>query len=247
MLGSSASVSNPNTVLNTAVAEVLKQFADELESAENFETALHALIKRVITNHKRIVFNGNGYDDAWIEEAERRGLLNLKTTPDAMPYYVKAKNIRLFTEPKAFTEKEIFSRHEIYLRSYCNLISIEAKTMLDMALKDILPAVSKYSGVLCDTLLAKKSVCKKLNNAYEKDMIKKIADLSAKAYESAQALEYAVNEAERISDPYTRSVYYKDFVLSAMQRLRKAANGLEGVVSAEFWPFPTYGDLLFEI
>lgn len=247
MLGSSASVSNPNTVLNTAVAEILRQFADELETASNFETALHDLIKRVITQHKRIIFNGNGYDDAWLAEAEKRGLLNLKTTPDAMPYLVKNKNIQLFTTHRVYTEKEMFSRYEIYLESYCNLITIEARTMLDMALKDILPAVSKYSGTLCDTLLAKKAVCKKLDCGYEKDMLQKIADLSAKAYASAQALEKALNEATKIADPDVRAVYYKDHVLQEMQALRLAANGLENVVSAEYWPFPTYGELLFEV
>ena len=247
MLGSSASVSNPNTVLNTAVAEILRQFADELETASNFETALHDLIKRVITQHKRIIFNGNGYDDAWLAEAEKRGLLNLKTTPDAMPYLVKNKNIQLFTTHRVYTEKEMFSRYEIYLESYCNLITIEARTMLDMALKDILPAVSKYSGTLCDTLLAKKAVCKKLDCGYEKDMLQKIADLSAKAYASAQALEKALNEATKIADPDVRAVYYKDHVLQEMQVLRLAANGLENVVSAEYWPFPTYGELLFEV
>ncbi len=247
MLGSSASVSNPNTVLNTAVAEILRQFADELETASNFETALHDLIKRVITQHKRIIFNGNGYDDAWLAEAEKRGLLNLKTTPDAMPYLVKNKNIQLFTTHRVYTEKEMFSRYEIYLESYCNLITIEARTMLDMALKDILPAVSKYSGTLCDTLLAKKAVCKKLDCGYEKDMLQKIADLSAKAYASAQALEKTLNEATKITDPDVRAVYYKDHVLQEMQALRLAANGLENVVSAEYWPFPTYGELLFEV
>lgn len=247
MLGSSASVSSPNTVLNTAVADVLQQFADELEGVKDFEWALHELIKRVITKHKRIIFNGNGYDDKWIAEAEARGLLNLKTTPDAMPYFIKEKNIRLFTAHKVYTEKEMLSRYEIYLRSYCNLINIEAKTMLDMALKDILPAVSKYSGVLCDTLLSKKAVCKKISCPYEEEMIEKINELTKEAYARVQALDKAVNDADAVCSPDIRATYYKDNVLGEMEALRKAVGGLENIVSAEYWPFPTYGELLFEV
>lgn len=247
MLGASSSVSGPNTYLNTAVAEELKQFADELEGAENFKTALHALIKRVITEHKRIIFNGNGYDDKWIAEAERRGLLNLKTTPDAMPYFLSEKNVALFTSHKVYTEREMRSRYDILLQSYCKMINIEGKTMLDMAKKEILPAVSAYSQVLSNTILAKKAVDKKLDCSYEKASLKKISDLTASAHRNAQALETTLAQTGYVADITTRAVYYKDAVLPLMDKLRADADALEDVVSAECWPIPTYGELLFGV
>ena len=247
MLGSSASVSSPNIVLNTAVAEVLRQFADELENAENFEASLHELIKRVIKEHKRIIFNGNGYDDKWIAEAEKRGLLNLKTTPDALPYYVKKENIALFTSHKVFTEKEMYSRLEILLDSYSKIVHIEGRTMVDMAMKDILPSVSEYLQTLCNTVLAKQSVCKTIDCTYETEMIAKISALSSEAYAQAKALESKLINAEKTSDPERLAFYYKDEVLPAMQALREAADGLENLVSADYWPFPTYGELLFGV
>ncbi len=247
MLGSAASISDCNTVLNTAVAETLKQFADELESAENFETALHELIKRTITAHKRIVFNGNGYDDAWLKEAEKRGLLNLRSTPDAMPSFIKEKNIRLFTEHKVFTEREMHSRYEILLESYCKLTNIEALTMVEMAKKEILPAVSEYSQVLANTILAKKSVCEALDCTYETEALKEISSLTAKAYASVKALEATLEATKKMGDITALSVWYKDEVLVKMSELRAAADALEGLVSADYWPMPTYGDLLFEI
>ena len=247
MLGSAASISDCNTVLNTAVAEALKQFADELENADNFETALHELIKRTITAHKRIIFNGNGYDDAWLKEAETRGLLNLRSTPDAMPSFIKEKNIKLFTEHKVFTEREMHSRYEILLESYCKLTNIEALTMVEMAKKEILPAVSEYSQVLADTILAKKSVCKTLDCTYETEALNEISALTAKAYASVKALENALEETKKLDDVTALAVWYKDEVLTKMSELRVAADRLEGLVSAEYWPMPTYGDLLFEI
>ena len=247
MLGSAASISDCNTVLNTAVAEALKQFADELENADNFETALHELIKRTITAHKRIIFNGNGYDDAWLKEAENRGLLNLRSTPDAMPSFIKEKNIKLFTEHKVFTEREMHSRYEILLESYCKLTNIEALTMVEMAKKEILPAVSEYSQVLADTILAKKSVCKTLDCTYETEALNEISALTAKAYASVKALENALEETKKLDDVTALAVWYKDEVLTKMSELRVAADRLEGLVSAEYWPMPTYGDLLFEI
>ncbi len=247
MLGSSASVSDTNTVLNTAVAEVLKQFADELEGATDFETSLHALIRRVITNHKRIIFNGNGYDDKWLAEAEARGLSNLLTTPDCMPRFIQDKSISLFTSHQVYTEREIRSRYEIFLESYCKIIHIEGKTMLDMAMKEILPAVSEYSQVLSNTLLSKKAVCKKIAACYEQEMLTKISALTDEAYESVKKLQTALQEMRRIEDVSVRSFYCKDVVLPEMQTLRKAADTLEDLVSADYWPFPTYGDLLFGV
>ncbi len=247
MLGSSASVSDTNTVLNTAVAEALKQFADELENVEDFEAALHALIRRVITNHKRIIFNGNGYDDKWIAEAERRGLSNLLTTPDCMPRLIEEKSISLFTSHEVYTERELRSRYEIFLESYCKIIHIEGKTMLDMARKEILPAVSEYSQVLSNTLLSKKAVSKKLRACYELEMLEKISALTDEAYASVKRLQTELCEMRKIQDVSTRSFYCKDVVLPEMDTLRTASDELEELVSADYWPMPTYGDLLFGV
>ena len=247
MLGSASSVSAPNVMLNTAVAETLSRFADELEQANDFQTALHALIKRVIKQHKRIIFNGNGYDDLWIAEAEKRGLLNLKTTPDALPYLIKEKNVALFTKHRVFTERELKSRYDILMESYCKLINIEGRTMVDMAMKDILPAVSEYSQTLCNTLLSKKAVCESLDCAYEQEMIEKISTLSSGAYKHVKALEKALNSAAKIYDITELGFYYKDKVLPLMKKLREKADGLENIVSADYWCFPTYGELLFGV
>ena len=246
MLGSSASISGANTTLNTAVAEILKQFADELEGAVDFEKTLHEIIKRVVTDHKRIIFNGNGYDDKWLQEAEKRGLLNILTTPEALPYFVAEKNVKLFTSHKVYTEKEMVSRLEILQESYCKLIQIEGKTMVEMALKDVLPAVSEYSRALSETLLSKKAVSKKLPCKYEEETLKQISFLSSEAFAVAKSLQFALEKATD-PNPEKLSLYYKDEVLPKMQLLRKYADGLENLVSSDYWPFPTYGDLLFGI
>ena len=246
MLGSSASVSTPNIVLNTAVAETLRQFANVLEGVENFESALHELIKKTITKHKRIIFNGNGYDEAWLKEAENRGLLNLKTTPEALPYFTHEKNIKLFTSHKVFTEVEIRSRLEILQENYCKLIHIEACTMLDMAKKDILPCVSKYAKVLDDTLIAKKARDSK-GFAYENETLNAINDLSDKAYYATKDLETAVAGTSSIENVKALSLYYKDEVLSKMEMLRSFVDKLENLVATEYWCYPTYGELLFGV
>ena len=247
MLGSSASVSAPNTVINTAVAEILKQFADELENASNFETALHDLIKRVITAHKRIIFNGNGYDDKWLAEAKKRGLLNLRTTPDALPRFVDKKNIKLFTEHKVYTQREMHSRLDIQLQNYCALVNIEAKTMVEMAKKEILPAASKYSQLLSGTILSKKSVDNHLDCTYETEILTEISARIANAYKYVKKLETALASAKKVSSVAALSVYYKDKVLPIMEKLRGEADGLETLVSEEYWPIPTYGDLMFGV
>ena len=247
MLGSASSVSAPNVMLNTAVAEILKRFADELENATDFETALHELIKRVIREHKRIIFNGNGYDDKWLAEAEKRGLLNLKTTPDALPYLVKEKNVALFTEHRVFTERELKSRYEILMESYCKLINIEGRTMVDMARKDILPAVSEYAQTLCNTLLSKKSVCETLDCAYEQETVERLSVLSGKAHKHVKALEKALAGANTLDGATELGFYYKNKVLPIMEKLRAAADELETLVASDYWRFPTYGDLLFGV
>jgi len=247
MLGSSASVSEPNTVLNTAVAESLKQFADELEAATDFQSALHDLIQRVIKNHKRIIFNGNGYDDAWLKEAEKRGLLNLKTTPDAMSHYLLEKNVALFTTHKVYTEKELCSRYEILMQSYCKLINIEGRTMVDMVKKDILPAASEYARFLAETILSKKAVFKHLPATYEEETLEIIGNLQTQAHSSVKKLEEALEEAQHLCDVTKLANHSKDNILGEMEILRRYIDGLEEVVSSDYWPYPTYGDLLFGI
>ena len=247
MLGSAASISGANVVLNTAVAESLRQYADILENSNDFENDLHELIKSVIAKHKRIIFNGNGYDDAWIEEAERRGLLNLKSTPDCVPYYLAEKNVELFTRHKVYTPVELHSRYEIKLDGYCKVLHIEALTMLDMVWKDILPAVSAYSKKLADTALAKKSLSDSIDCSFETELAAKISTLTAEAVKKTQALEYAVMDVKNIEDTLELARYYKDTVFAAMNELRIVVDELETHTSAEYWPYPSYGDILFSV
>ena len=246
MLGSSSSVSCTNVVLNTAVAEELKQFADELEGAANFEEALHELIKKTVTDHKRIIFNGNGYDDAWIAEAEKRGLLNLRSTPECLPYSLHEKNMKLFISHKVYSETEMRARYEILSENYCKIINIEALTMIDMAKKDILPAVSKYSHELSDTVIAK-AACGDIDAGYEKELLAKVSKLNTSAYKKTEKLEQAVLKAKEISETQELSMYYKDAVFAAMSELRITVDELETVVPADIWPYPSYGDMLFSV
>ena len=246
MLGSSSSVSCTNVVLNTAVAEELKQFADELEGAANFEEALHELIKKTVTDHKRIIFNGNGYDDAWIAEAEKRGLLNLRSTPECLPYSLHEKNMKLFISHKVYSETEMRARYEILSENYCKIINIEALTMIDMAKKDILPAVSKYSHELSDTVIAK-AACGDIDAGYEKELLAKVSKLNTAAYKKTEKLEQAVLKAKEISETQELSMYYKDAVFAAMSELRITVDELETMVPADIWPYPSYGDMLFSV
>ena len=246
MLGSSSSVSCTNVVLNTAVAEELKQFADELEGAANFEEALHELIKKTVTDHKRIIFNGNGYDDAWIAEAEKRGLLNLRSTPECLPYSLHEKNMKLFISHKVYSETEMRARYEILSENYCKIINIEALTMIDMAKKDILPAVSKYSHELSDTVIAKVA-CGDIESGYEKELLAKVSKLNTAAYKKTEKLEQAVLKAKEISETQELSMYYKDAVFAAMSELRITVDELETMVPADIWPYPSYGDMLFSV
>ena len=247
MLGSSASISGANVVLNTAVAESLRQYADVLEQAEDFEAALHDLIRDVIRRHKRIIFNGNGYDEAWVQEAEHRGLLNLKSTPDCVPYYVCPKNIELFTRHRVYTETELKARYEIKLSSYCKVLHIEALTMLDMTQKDILPAVSGYARSLAEAALAKRSLSDTMDVSFETGLATKISRLTAELNGRAAALSTAVTKAEAMADSLERACFYRDAVLEEMGSLRQVADELETLCSAEYWPYPSYGDLLFSV
>ena len=247
MLGSTLSISGPNIVLNTAVAEALRQYADRLEQADDFESALHALIKEEIKAHKRIIFNGNGYDDEWIREAEKRGLLNLKTTPDCLPYFLKEKNVKLFTEHKVFSEAEIRSRYEILMENYCKVLHIEAATMLEMAKRDILPAVSAYSEELARTAKTKKSVLPGADCTYEEKSLEKLSALSGAMFVKTDALEDALAKAGGLEDVTEEAMYYKDSVIPAMAALRADADALETITAKKYWPYPSYGDLLFSV
>ncbi len=247
MLGSSLSISGPNIVLNTAVAEALRQYADRLEQADDFESALHALIKEEIKAHKRIIFNGNGYDDEWIREAEKRGLLNLKTTPDCLPYFLKEKNVKLFTEHKVFSEAEIRSRYEILMENYCKVLHIEAATMLEMAKRDILPAVSAYSEELARTAKTKKSVLPGADCTYEEKSLEKLSALSGAMFVKTDALEDALSKAGCLKDVTEEAMYYKDSVIPAMAALRADSDELETITAKKYWPYPSYGDLLFSV
>ena len=244
MVGSSASIADANTMINTAVAEELRQFADELEGAENFEEALHNLIRRVIREHDRIIFNGNGYDDAWIAEAEKRGLMNLRTTPDALPHLLDEKNVRLFTTHKVFSETELHARCEIMQENYCKIINIEALTMAEMARRDILPAVSRYGTALAEAVWKKQQTG--LDASYEQETAAEISSLTGEMFRQVKRLEDAL-ACVPAGDKTVQSMYYKDEVLTVMADLRAAADRLESLTDAQCWPYPTYGDLLFGV
>ena len=247
MLGSSASIATANIMLNTTVAESLRIYADELEGAADFPTALHDLIRRVIREHKRIIFNGNGYDDAWIAEAERRGLLNLRTTPDCLPYLIAPKNLELFERHRIYTAEEARSRYEILLDNYCKILNIEAMTMIDMVRREILPAVSLYSGKVADAALKKKSLGIDACTGYEEKLVGKLSSLTSAIDSRCDALETALYEIKASDDLYRLACGYRDRVFIAMQELRAAVDEAESVTDARAWPFPTYGDLLFGV
>ena len=247
MLGSSASVSGANIVLNTIVAESLKQFADELENKENFNDALHELIKRVIKEHKRIIFNGNGYDDAWIAEAERRGLLNLKTTPDCLPFYNSEKNKKLFTEHKVLSPSELNARYEIKLETYSKILNIEALTMVDMVNKDILPAIADFIKALSEGVNSKKAAVPTAECKYEEKIISKLSTLSGVIYDRCEALDKSLIGAMDSEDALKTAVYYKDTVFKAMNELRLSVDEAEVITDRKYWPYPGYGELLFSV
>ena len=247
MLGSAQAVSCANVVLNTVVAEELKQFADALDGAPDFDTALHDLIKKTIADHKRIIFNGNGYDEAWLVEAKKRGLLNLTSTPDCLPYVLHEKNVKLYTDHKIYTKTEIQARYEVSCENYCKVIRIEALTMLDMAKKDILPTVSKFTGELTEAALAKASLSDSLDCSYEKELVEKLSRLNATAYQKVKALEEAVLGADDIVESSALCRYYKDSVFAAMSELRIVVDEMETLTAASSWPYPSYGKLLFSI
>ncbi len=248
MLGSSNSIACANIMLNASVAESLKIFADELEKSKNFENDLHKLIQKTIKEHKRIIFNGNGYDDAWIKEAtKKRKLLNLRTTPDCMPLILSDKNVTMLTGHKVFSKAEIESRCEIMLENYSKTIIIEANTMVDMAKSQIAPAVESYIGDIAKTALTKKQLDPKLVSKYEKDLIKKLSVSVERILDLADSLKQEVSTVSGAKDIIEESCMIRDKVLPAMNELRVVCDEAETLTDRAHWPFPTYGDLLFGV
>ncbi len=245
MPGSKLSVAGPNTVLNTIVADVLDEFADELEKADNFQDALDDLIKRTISENKNIIFNGNGYSEEWPVEAEKRGLLNLRSTPEAIPHFEDQKNIELFERHGVYTEAEIRSRVEILLDEYCKTINIEALTMIDMAKKDILPAVTTYIKELAKT--AELARACGAESEFENDLVKRLSTLSTQTYRNLNTLEDVTIKAREIEDIQELANYYHDVVFTAMGVLRASADEIETLVGEKYWPYPTYGKMLFYV
>ena len=248
MLGSSNSIACANIMLNAAVAESLKIYADRLENVDDFETALHDMIKKTIKDHKRIIFNGNGYDDAWIKEAtEKRGLLNLRTTPDAMPAMIADKNVKMLTAHKIFSPAELHSRYEILLENYSKTVNIEALTMVDMARKEILPAVEGYTKSLAETLAAKKAAVAGLPCKYETATITKLSELSDEIADATADLDSEIAKFQAIEDVTEAANDIRDVILGKMDALRAVCDEAETITAKEFWPFPTYSDLLFSV
>lgn len=247
MLGSSNSIACANIMLNTAVAESLRIYADRLEGAEDFETALHEMIQKTIRDHKRIIFNGNGYDDSWIQEAERRGLSNLRTTPDALPHLLDRKNVEMLTGHGVFSEAELHSRYEITLNNYCKTVLIEAHTMVEMARTQIAPAVEAYAAETARAAAAKKKLDVSLSCAYETGLVRKLSRLTDSIAEAVEKLEQALKKAEGLSDIGKESELIRDEVLASMEKLRTFCDEAETLTARSFWPYPTYGDLLFGV
>ena len=248
MLGSSNSIACANIMLNSAVAESLKIYADRLEKAEDFETALHDMICKTIKDHKHIIFNGNGYDDTWIKEAtEKRGLLNYRTTPDCMPHLLDKKNVDMLTSHKVFSEVELKSRCDITLENYCKAVLIEANTMIDMARTQIAPAIEEYTLKLAQTAAAKKALDAGISCGYESGLVKKLSGLTDRIAVKVAELEDAVTALHTAEDIIEESCAIRDTLLPKMGELRIACDEAETLTAKDFWPFPTYGDLLFGV
>ncbi|WP_313340243.1 glutamine synthetase III [Sedimentibacter sp.] len=247
MVGSKLSIAGPNIVLNTIVAEELSQFADILEKSDNFNEALAILIKDTIKNHKRIIFNGNNYSNEWVKEAERRGLLNLKSTPESLPYFAVDKNIRVLEKFGVLSEKEIHSRLEICIEDYCKVLNIEALTMTEMIKKDILPAVSSYINDLCETAASKNSFLSDANCDVEKALVTKLSLLSALLYNNTELLDNLLLEVKDYEDIKEAASFYRNSVFSKMQEIRITVDELEINTAQKYWPYPTYGELLFSV
>ena len=247
MLGSSQSVAGPTTILDSIMAAELKEFADKLEGAEDFSAALHDVIRDAFTSHRRILFNGNGYDESWLEEAEKRGLANLKTTADALSAYILPKNIKLLTSLGVYTETEMMARHEIHMEKYCKVIHIEATTLIDMVQHAILNAVSAYSASLCDTILQKKAALPGVSCKVEEALASTLSSLNEELLDKTMALKSALETVSSDRSPEELLHYYHDTVFGLMNEIRTIVDKLEMLTATEYWPYPTYYDLLFSV
>ena len=247
MLGSTLSIAGPNIVLNTIVADVLSEFADRLEQAANFHAELECVMRETIAKHKRIVFNGNNYSDAWVEEAQRRGLLNLQTTVEALPRFLDDKNIALFTKHKIFAEDEIRSRCEIMIENYSKTVNIEAKTMLEMAKRDILPACIAFNKALAETISVKTAIAIDMEEDAESLLLKRVSKLTNALYRKILALEEALEASAQYADIWKKARFFGGEIKGAMDALRAVADQLETLVGADYWPYPTYSELLFGV
>ena len=248
MLGSAISISCPNIMLNTIAAEELRQFADELEGTADLEGDVRKIVRRVMQQHKRIIFNGDGYSEAWTEEAKRRGLLNLPTTVDALPRYLDQKNVELFTSHKIYTEAEMEARYETIIEEYSKTLNIEALTMSEMVRRDILPAVSGYIASLAEAVASKRAAVAGLPCAAETSLIQKLSSLLDSAYEKVEALDTLVADGKAEShNALTVATYYKDVIIPAMNELRAVVDQMEVDTASQFWPYPSYGDLMFRV
>ena len=247
-LGSSLNIACPNIMLNTMVAEELSEFYDELKDSDDLESSVKALIKKTFTEHQNIIFNGNNYAEEWVAEAEKRGLLNLKSLPEAMAHYIDKKNIDLFVKNKIYSKDEIQARYEIELENYAKEINIEALTMIDMAKKKIIPAVSAYVRELTDTALAKKALSAEIPTSVEEELITSLSNKLVCFSKKTTELEDAVIKADEYSkDNLTYATYFRETVFAIMQELRAVGDSMETETSAEYWPYPSYGEMLFGV
>ena len=247
MVGSSQSIASPSAVMNTMMAEELRQFADILEKADDFQSALQALLHDTFTAHQRIIFNGNGYSDEWVAEAKRRGLKNMSNTVDALPAYIDDKNVALFTRHGVLTRDEMEARYKIHLENYCKVMTIEGNTLLDMARRQIMPAVSKYSDDLATALFHKQNCGIPLSVKMEEATLRKLSDLSGKLYDTCEALDRAIAKAPAMDGGIKAACYYRDEVDARRQKASTLINQLETITNAQHWPFPTYADILFSV
>ena len=247
MVGSSQSTAGPVTMLNTAVGDTLSDFADVLENAPDFNEALNLLIRKTIKEHKKILFNGNNYTDEWIAEAKKRGLVNFPSTPEALPHFTDKKNSALFAKWGIYSESELKSRVEILQENYIKTLSIEALTMMDMAKRDVVPALIRFSGDVSASALSKKTVCADADITIEEDIIKELSLITKRIYESVARLDRELARANAIGDITKRSIDYRNRVFSEMEALRAFVDKAETIVAKTYWPYPSYGEILYSV